>query len=128
VILLLDAHTLLWFLKDDPLLSTTAKALIEDPANKKFVSIATCWEISIKAGLGKLGLGEPASALLGREIPGNNFVLLEIKLEYATAVETLPQHHKDPFDRLLIAQAIIEGIPIVSNDADFDSSGIQRLW
>src|SRR5947209_7367026 len=105
VTLLLDTHTLLWFLRDDPLLSAAAKAAIEDPANKKLVSVASCWEIAIKAGLGKLGLGEPAAVLLGREIPQNNFILLDIKLAHATAVETLPPHHKDPFDRLLIVQA-----------------------
>ncbi len=78
--LLLDTHTLLWFLRDDPLLSSTAKSLIQDPANEKLVSIATCWEISIKAGLGKMGLTEPAAVLLARELPRNNFVLLDIKL------------------------------------------------
>src|SRR5438046_2076358 len=77
VILLVDSHTLLWFLKDDPLLSAVAKAHIEDPANKKLVSVASCWEIAIKAGLSKMKLGEPAAVLLGREIPRNNFVLLE---------------------------------------------------
>lgn len=126
--LLLDTHTLLWFVRDDPLLSTAAKALIEEPSHKKFVSIATCWEISIKAGLGKLGLTEPASVLLARELPRNNLVLLDIKLEHATAVETLPKHHRDPFDRLLIAQALSEAIPIVSVDAAFDPYGVPRLW
>ena len=126
--LLLDTHTLLWFVRDDPLLSAAAKSLIEEPANQKLVSIATCWEISIKAGLDKLGLTEPAAVLLARELPRNNLVLLDIKLEHATAVETLPQHHKDPFDRLLIAQALIEAIPIVSVDAAFDPYGVTRLW
>lgn len=128
MILLLDTHTLLWFLRDDPLLSATAKSHIQDPANEKLVSIATCWEISIKAGLAKLGLTEPVSVLLGRELPRNNFVLLDIKLEHATRVEALPKHHKDPFDRLLIAQALIEAIPIVSADVAFDSYGVTRLW
>jgi PIN domain nuclease of toxin-antitoxin system len=126
--LLLDTHTLLWFLRNDPSLTATAKAAIEDPANHKLVSIATCWEMSIKAELGKLRLVEPVALLLARELPANNFGLLDITLAHATAVEALPRHHKDPFDRLLIAQAQIEGIPIVSADAAFDPYGIIRIW
>jgi PIN domain nuclease of toxin-antitoxin system len=74
--LLLDTHTILWFFWDDPQLSATAKALIEDPANRKLVSIASCWEIAIKAGLSKLRLGEPAAGFLNREITRNNFKFL----------------------------------------------------
>lgn len=76
--LLLDTHALLWFLNDEPLLSATAKGLIEDPANRKFVSIATCWEIAIKVGVRKLDLGEPATTFLPRELASNLFDLLEI--------------------------------------------------
>ena len=126
--LLLDSHVLLWFLKDDPKLSPAAKSAIEDPANRKLVSIASCWEIAIKAGLGKLKLGEPVSALLAREIPGNSLELLPISLAHASAVEILPPHHRDPFDRLLIAQALAEGVPIVSSDSLFDPYGVVRIW
>jgi PIN domain nuclease of toxin-antitoxin system len=84
--------------------------------------------MAIKAGLKKLALVEPVAVFLGRELPANNFDLLEITLAHATAVETLPQHHKDPFDRLLIAQAQIEGIPIVSADGVFDAYGGTRIW
>lgn len=126
--LLLDAHALLWFLNDDPQLVATAKALIEDPTNRKLVSIATCWEISIKVGLKKLHLGEPATTFLPRELATNKFQLLEIDLAHATFVETLPPHHKDPFDRLLVAQALIESIPLVSADSVLDQYGIKRLW
>jgi PIN domain nuclease of toxin-antitoxin system len=125
VTLLLGTHALLWFLQGDPSLSATAKALIEDPAIRK---LASCWEISIKAGLGRMGLVEPVSVLLARELPANNFDLLAITLAHATAVETLPQHHKDPFDRLLIVQAQIERVPIVSADITFDPYGVSRLW
>jgi len=126
--LLLDTHALLWFLDDDPLLSGSAKALIEDPANHKFVSVATCWEIAIKVGLKKLDLGEPATTFLPRELAANHFDLLEITLRHATFVETLPPHHKDPFDRLLIAQALIEAMPIVRVDLALDAYGVTRLW
>ncbi len=107
--LLLDTHALLWFLDDDPQLVPTAKSLIEDPANRKHVSVATCWEIAIKAGLKKLELGEPAITFLTRELATNRFELLGIELAHATFVETLPPHHKDPFDRLLVAHGASRG-------------------
>jgi PIN domain nuclease of toxin-antitoxin system len=126
--LLVDTHTMLWFFWDDPRLSATAKALIEDPANRKLVSIASCWEIAIKAGLNKLQLGEPASGFLNREITRNNFEILPIGLNHATAVETLPLHHRDPFDRLLVVQSQIEQVPIISADAVFDQYLVTRWW
>ncbi len=101
---LLDAHALLWFLNDDPQLVPNAKALIEDPANRKLVSIATCWEIAIKVGLKRLDLGESATTFLPRQLSINKFDFFGIELSHATFIETLPMHHKDPFDRLLIAQ------------------------
>jgi PIN domain nuclease of toxin-antitoxin system len=125
---LLDTHCLLWFLKDDPQLSIAAKATIQDSQNRKLVSVATCWEIAIKAGLKKLHLAEPSGALLQRELPRNNLEVLSISLEHATAVESLPLHHKDPFDRILIAQAIIENVPLVSIDEQFDAYAVTRIW
>lgn len=95
--LLLDTHTLLWFLRDDPSLSVAAKALILEPANHKFVSVASCWEIAIKSVRHKLGLTEPSGVLLGRELPRNGFDLLAIELRHATHVELRPEHHKGPF-------------------------------
>ena len=126
--LLLDAHTMLWFFWDDARLSARAKALIQDADNRKLVSIATCWEIAIKVGLGKLDLGEPSRSFLPREIARNNFELLPISLGHATMVEGLVAHHRDPFDRLLVAQAMTEGLPLVSADGIFDQYGINRLW
>lgn len=126
--LLLDSHAFLWFVGADARLSPAAQVLIADPANRKFVSIATCWEIAIKVGLGKLALGEPATTFLPRELAANHFDLLPIELRHATFVETLAPHHRDPFDRLLVAQALLEIIPIVSVDAALDPYGVQRLW
>jgi PIN domain nuclease of toxin-antitoxin system len=126
--LLLDTHALLWFFWDDPQLSATAKALIEDPANRKLVSRASCWEIAIKVSIGKLNLGEPSGTFLPREVARNLFEILPITLDHATAVESLPLHHRDPFDRLLIAQAMREGIPLVTADPVFDSYPVKRLW
>lgn len=106
--LLLDTHSLLWFLNEDPHLVPNAKALIEDSLNRKFVSMATSWEIAIKVGLKKLDLGEPVSTFLPRELLVNKFDLLHIELVHALHVEKLPRHQRDPFDRLLICQSIIE--------------------
>ena len=126
--LLLDTHAMLWFFWDDPLLSPTAKISIENPDNRKLVSIASCWETAIKAGLNKLQLGSPSRSFLSEQIAKNNFELLAITFDHTTMVESLAPHHKDPFDRLLVAQAMIEGIPIVSVDPIFDQYGITRLW
>jgi PIN domain nuclease of toxin-antitoxin system len=126
--LLVDSHAFLWFVWDDSNLSATAKALLEDPANNKFLSVASCWEIAIKVGLNKLYLGEPARTFLPRELAANNFHLLHIELAHATFVETLPPHHKDPFDRLLVTQAMIEKLGLVSADAVFDLYGVSRSW
>jgi PIN domain nuclease of toxin-antitoxin system len=128
VTLLLDSHTFLWFIWDDPNLSPTAKALIEDPANRKLVSVASCREIAIKVGLKKLTLGQPVTTFRPRELTTNGFGLLGIELAHATFVETLPLHHKDPFDRLLIAQALLETISIVSADVLLDPYGVSRFW
>jgi PIN domain nuclease of toxin-antitoxin system len=128
MILLLDSHAFLWFCQGDAALSAPAKALIQDPAHWKLVSIASCWEIAIKAGLGKLTLGEPSSTYFTNALARTGFELLPISLGHATATEQLPLHHRDPFDRPLIAQATVEGISIVSADAIFDKYGITRLW
>ena len=126
--LLLDTHTFLWFCQDDPALSAAAKALIEEPANRKTLSVASCWEIAIKVGLGKLKLGEPSGTYIPNALSRIGFELLPISLAHATGVEMLPLHHKDPFDRLLVAQAVIETMPLVSVDAVFDLYGVTRLW
>ncbi len=126
--LLLDTHTFLWFCQDDPLLSQAAKTSIEDAGNRKFLSLASCWEIAIKCGLGKLRLGEPCARYIPAALSRTGFEMLPIFLAHATAVETLPVHHKDPFDRLMTAQSIIEGIHVVSADLQFDAYGVSRIW
>ena len=125
---LLDTHAFLWFCQNDSSLSAVAKAIIEDPGNRKLVSLASCWEIAIKAGLGKLNLGEPSETYIPNAIARTGFELLPISLAHATAVEMLPLHHRDPFDRLLIAQAILDDMPIVSVDLVFDAYGVTRIW
>src|SRR5260370_2825251 len=120
--------TVLGFCQNEPSLSGSAKTLLEHPANRKLVSVASCWEIAIKAGLGKLKLGEPSGTYIPNALARTGFDLLPISLAHATGVESLPAHHKDPFDRLLAAQALAEAIPLVSVDAIFDLYGVNRLW
>ena len=126
--LLLDTHTFLWFCQGDKRLSATATNLIQDPANRKLLSIASCWEIAIKAGMRKLTLGEPSATYIPNTLARTGFELLPISVAHATGVEVLPPHHRDPFDRLLVAQAIADQIPLVSGDPVFDAYGITRHW
>jgi PIN domain nuclease of toxin-antitoxin system len=126
--LLLDAHTFLWFVWDDAHLSHNARTLIVDAANQKFISPVTYWEIAIKVSIGKLDLGEPYRAFMRREIARNNFDILPISVDHAAAVSVLPFHHRDPFDRLLIAQSMIEEVLIISGDTAFDAYPVIRLW
>lgn len=127
--LLLDTHTFLWYIAADPRLSNPALAAIRSPVNIKLVSVVTCWEVAVLAGLGRLRFSEPTFDLLSREIPAHGMALLELTLRHATAVEALPrQQHRDPFDRMLVAQAITEQATLVSADAVLDQYAVTRLW
>ncbi len=126
--LLLDTHSLLWFLLDDPRLSIPGLATIEDPLNNVEVSPASYWEIAIKIRLGKYSLPEPYQTFMEREIADNDFRILPIEPKHTAMLTTMPLYHRDPFDRLLVAQASIEGIPLVSADARLDAYGITRIW
>ncbi len=126
--LLLDTHTFLWFILDDPQLSATARTLIEDPANDVEISPASYWEIAIKIGLGKYALPQPYQAFMEHQIATNDFRILPIELPHTALLTTMAHHHKDPFDRLLAAQALAERIPIISADVVLDPYGVTRLW
>ena len=117
--LLLDTHALLWWLDDDPRLGSDAAARIANPRNLVWISAATAWEIAVKAGLGRLDLGEAPEECLPREIERAGFRPLAVTIDHALAVRTLARHHADPFDRLLIAQALCEGLQVVTADAAF---------
>jgi PIN domain nuclease of toxin-antitoxin system len=119
---------LLWFTLGDAQLSATALALINDPANDKLVSPATYWELAIKISIKKLTLNQPFEDFLDRGIRQNGFDILHIEPSHAAEVANLPFHHKDPFDRLLIAQARVERLAVISSDPDFDRYGVPRLW
>jgi PIN domain nuclease of toxin-antitoxin system len=126
--LLLDTHALLWFLLDAPQLSATAKALISDSANDIEISPASYWEIAIKISIRKYHLPEPLDVFFERELAANAFRILAIEPRHVAPLISLPFHHRDPFDRLLLAQAMVESIPIVSNDTALDVYPVVRLW
>jgi PIN domain nuclease of toxin-antitoxin system len=126
--LLLDTHAFLWFITSDPQLSDAARALLVDPANTVLISPASYWEVAIKVSIGKHALAAPFHSFVTQGIFGNGFAILAIQPEHAALVSTLPFHHRDPFDRVLIAQALVEKVTIVSADGLFDSYGVQRIW
>jgi PIN domain nuclease of toxin-antitoxin system len=119
--LLLDTHIFIWFVLSPRQLSATALAAIQDPNNQIFVSLVSAWEMSIKSGKGKLSLTQPIEPFVEDQAQHNRFEILPITLSHIAAVERLPQHHGDPFDRLLIAQSIVEAMPLVSADHAFDA-------
>ena len=125
---LLDTHTLLWFLQGDKKLSDKARRLIDDPRNPKSLSIVSLWEIAIKLSLGKLVLDKSFERLFPEQLHFNRIEVLDITVDSLIKLTTLPFHHRDPFDRLIIAQALVEGLPIIGADAAFDAYGISREW
>ena len=126
--LLIDSQSLIGFVDQDHLLSPTAHAAITDPANDLLLSAASVWEIAIKLGLEKLTLSLPYRDWMEQAIADLGLVVLPITVEDAGLQAGLPWHHRDPFDRLIIAYALVENIPMVSIDRIFDDYGIERLW
>ena len=126
--LLLDTHTFIWFVTDSPRISITAKTLIEDEYNEKLLSIASVWEMAIKHSIGKLTFELPFMSFITLQMQQNSMQLLNIQIGHLNVVANLPLHHRDPFDRLIVAQGMVEQIPIVGSDRAFDSYSVQRLW
>ncbi|OWY65038.1 PIN domain nuclease [cyanobacterium TDX16] len=122
---LLDTHTFIWYVTDEGKISTLVLELIN---NEILLSTASIWEMAIKQSLGKLSFNLPFEVFIIQQISLNKFDLLEIKIDHLTVVASLPLHHRDPFDRLLISQAMVEQLPVLSIDPAFDSYPIQRLW
>ncbi|HWT25615.1 MAG TPA: type II toxin-antitoxin system VapC family toxin [Solirubrobacteraceae bacterium] len=122
--LLVDTHAVLWWLADDPALSSGARAAIADPSAEPLVSAASLWEIAVKRSLGKLRVPDD----LPDEIAAAGFGRLPVSPEHAWAVRGLPFHHRDPFDRLLVAQAQAERLPVVTADVRFAPYGVETRW
>lgn len=122
--LLVDTHALLWWLTDDSALSTAAREAIADPVNEPLVSTASAWEIAIKRSLGKLSAPDD----LPTTIVEQGFSWLPIGADHAWHLRTLPFHHRDPFDRVLVAQALVERLPIVTTDSHLCRYGVNVRW
>jgi PIN domain nuclease of toxin-antitoxin system len=125
---LLDTHAFLWFITDDRRLSSRPREIMEDPENDLLLSIASLWEIAIKTSLGKLTLARPFDELMPHELAGNAIEILPIRLDHLTTLTSLPFHHRDPFDRLIVAQAVVEEMPVLSGDSAFSSYPARLLW
>jgi PIN domain nuclease of toxin-antitoxin system len=123
---LLDTHAFLWWTQDGPRLSSRARRAIA--RGECFLSIASCWEIAIKVSLGGLRFDRPLSRFFAEQLPATGVSLLPVQLRHVMRVSELPFHHRDPFDRMLAAQAQEEGLRIVSCDSSFDAYGVERVW
>ncbi|MCA2653893.1 type II toxin-antitoxin system VapC family toxin [Microcystis sp. M061S2] len=126
--ILLDSHTLIWFSQNSPQLSSSAIEILEDRNNLLFLSLVSVWEIQIKVQLGKLNLDISLSEIVKDQTKINDVQILPMKLSHIWTLDTLPYYHKDPFDRLLISQAITENLIILGVDSVFDSYPVQKIW
>ena len=126
--ILLDTHTFLWWVTNDSRLSKSVIEVIEDPEVEVLLSVVTPWEMVIKVGIGKLQLTDTPEVLVREQRSRHHFQILPIKLEHVLKVGALPDHHKDPFDRLLIAQSLEENVPLVTDDPLIQRYVLNILW
>jgi PIN domain nuclease of toxin-antitoxin system len=126
--LLLDTHTFLWFIAGDSSLSQAARSAIENEGNDLYMSVASLWEIAIKVSIDKLTLSESFEDLIPEQLAENGIELLDISVEHTALIASMPFHHRDPFDRLIAAQAKVEQMMLVSADDAFDAYEVSRLW
>jgi PIN domain nuclease of toxin-antitoxin system len=126
--LLLDTCTLLWFLSSDPKLSNLARSAIEEPSNIRWISPVCLFEIAIKVRIGKLKLAAPFASIFPIKLSEADIQLLPLESSHIEPLTTLPFHHKDPFDRLIAATALVERLTLISADSAFDAYGVTRLW
>ena len=126
--LLLDTHTFLWFAAGSSRLSPIARRHIEDPSHEVLLSIVSLWEMAVKISLGRLDLGEPMVEFVEKQVALSSIELLEIRPRHVYMTAELRFHHRDPFDRLLAAQCVVEGLDLVSADGVFEEYGVRRVW
>jgi PIN domain nuclease of toxin-antitoxin system len=124
---LLDTHAFLWFVNDDPQLSLAAKTLMESEVDL-LLSVASLWEIAVKVSIGKLDLPKSFDSFIPEQLQINEIEVLPIELRHLSMVASLPLYHRDPFDRLLISQSMVEELSIISTDKVFDRYGVNRSW
>jgi len=125
---LLDTHTFLWWITDDDRLSSTAREIITNGDNELFLSAATGWEISIKAQLGRIKLPKEPHSFIAEQLRLNSIQSLPIHMSHALHIYSLPNHHRDPFDRMIIAQAQLEDLPILTMDSQIARYQIKVIW
>jgi PIN domain nuclease of toxin-antitoxin system len=126
--MLLDTHVFLWYIEGSPQLSRTAQRFIERPDTERLISVASVWEMAIKVSIGRLESERPFSESVRRMLVHNRIEIYYPTLDEFELVTTLPFHHRDPFDRLIIAQSLALGIPLISGDHVFDDYGVDRRW
>ena len=126
--MLLDTHAFLWWIGDDRRLSGRAREIFADAGNELLLSVVSGWEIAIKQHLGMLRVSGDLDAYLSAQLRDNAIRVLPIYLSHAVRVADLPDHHQDPFDRLLVAQAEVEGVPLVSTDPEISRYQIEVVW
>jgi len=125
---LVDTHVFLWWVEGDRALPAKVRAALADPENECLISMVSAWELAIKTGLGKLKLAVPVKRYIVENVAANGFRMLDIEIAHVGRLETLASHHGDPFDRLLIAQALEENLPVVTADPIFRKYGVKRIW
>lgn len=126
--ILLDTHTLIWWSLETHKLSISARSLLEDVENNLFVSVVSIWEMQIKNQMGKLTLIMPLPEIIESQKETNNLQILPLELSHIYTLKDLPYYHRDPFDRILIAQAVFEKMPLLSIDEIIDAYSVQRIW
>lgn len=126
--ILLDTHAFLWWTSDSPELTDNVRAIIADETTECWLSLASCWEMAIKISLGKLRLSAPLERFIPEQLAANGIRLLNIDFRHIGAVEDLPFHHRDPFDRLLVAQALAEDLVLVTKDNAFTRYEVKCVW
>jgi PIN domain nuclease of toxin-antitoxin system len=125
---LLDTQAFLWAIQDEKLLSKPVRTLFSDQNNHLFLSLASIWEMQIKVNIHKLKLSKPLPDVIQLGITSFSLEILSIQTEHIYRQSGFPQHHRDPFDRLLIAQALQENMQVIGNDAHWDAYGVKRIW
>lgn len=125
---LLDTHVFLWWTLDDPRLPKRVREFVENPENALVFSVASAWELAIKAQLRKLTLPDRVGQFIQEQLDLNAILPLPVQLEHALHVVELPPHHRDPFDRLLIAQSQVERLPIVTGDPFIARYQVETIW
>lgn len=125
---MLDTHTFLWWVDDSPRLSAKARRAIRQSNSVCTLSVASCWEMAIKVSLGRLRIGQSVDRFLSEQMAANGVQPLNVLLTHLGRLSSLPFHHRDPVDRLLVAQALEEDLTVVSSDSSFDAYGVTRIW